>query len=138
MTEAADAEGWHPVDRLTRGRALKQRMIEHKMNPSRLAKEFGVSRTNVYAIFNGTAGEIAYDQMEAWFARLDAKVGADVPAELAPGEVSEPVQHDHVTIRLTGNFGVDATVEGPVEDIDALKQAAKELLREMQQDAKSD
>jgi hypothetical protein len=112
-------------------------MIAHKMNPSELAREFGVSRSNVYAIFNGTAAEITYEQMKVWFDRLDAKESADV-SELTSGGTDVASEHDHVTIRLTGNFGVDATVEGPVEDIDAIKQAAKELLREMQQGAKSD
>lgn len=118
-----------------RGAALRKRMLDMRLDRSKLARALGIDRGTVIRAFKGTASDDTYEMMERWFDRQEAKAGAD-PAEIvaSAGEGGR----EHVTFRLTGNFGVDVTVEGPIEDMAQLKDAAKELLREMQRDAVQD
>lgn len=145
MAMAGNRAGWLPVNKHERGQRLRQRMVDHKMNPTQLAEAFGVSRSNVYDIFNGKAGPLAYEQMESWFDRQDAKARADV-SELVPEQPPAP-EHEHVVFRLVGKPGIDVVVEGPVENMADLKAAAAdlfklaieaEMLREQQRGTKSD
>jgi len=66
-----------------------------------------------------------YDRINWWLDRFErATEGMENVAE-------EPDQGHFVTFQLSGNFGVDVTVKGPVENLAELEAAVEKLLRGM-------
>jgi hypothetical protein len=64
-----------------------------------------------------------YGAIEAALDKLERSV--------QPARQIVPNEQGLVTFRLTGNFGVDVTVQGPVSDLDALEASVEKLLRGM-------
>ena len=105
----------------TRGHAIKDRRMRRGIKSRRaFADATGVSREAITAAEEGRASEGTYDRLEAWLDAFDAETGNDVPE--APGPVR---------FRLSGNFGVEVIVEGPVENITELEASVERLIRHM-------
>lgn len=80
----------------------------------------GVSREAITAAEAGNASEGTYQRLEAWLDAFDEETGHDLPEPPGP-----------VRFRLTGNFGVEVIVEGPVENISELEESVERLIRHM-------
>lgn len=117
--DTADSDVMSDVDR---GRELKRRRLEHGIDSLReFAEQTGVSRNAITSAEAGTASESTYDRLEVWLDRFDARTGgpADEPTQLRP---------ETVTFRLSGNFGAEVTVEGPVSNLAELEESVARLL----------
>lgn len=111
------------VDQAARGQNIKQRRLALGIKSQHtLSKESGVSRDAVMAAEKGAASNETYDRLEAWLSRMEEEVGMDAPDFESAGLV---------TFRLSGNFGVEVTVQGPVENVAELEQAVERLIRKV-------
>lgn len=54
------------------------------------------------------------------------------------GELEGDADEGLVEFRLSGNFGVDVVVKGPIADREALEQSVTRLIREMRRDPNGD
>lgn len=127
MTQLRNGAGLTPVTKQTRGDALRTRMLALGLDESKLARKVKKDRGTIRRLFDGTASDLTYDQMEVWFDREEAKMGI--------GFVPEPATERHerrpVTIRM--EEGGSIVVEGPLdtpEDAELLKNLARDLIRE--------
>ena len=104
-----------------RGAAITKRRTRLGINSvSDLATRAGVDRGTVTKAENGNAAVRTYQQLEAWLDRFEEEIGAN----------DEP-DNGLVEFRLTGNFGVDVVVRGPVSDIDKLRAAVSALMSDL-------
>lgn len=108
-----------------RGERIRQRRMAHGIKSLReFAERSGVSREAITAAEGGSASQATYERLEAWLDRFEHEVGAD------------DHEHDHdddqVEFQISGNFGVNVTIKGPVADLTRLEVAAAHLLREIQ------
>lgn len=62
------------------------------------------------------------------------KLEAAVAGKATPGQVGTGAEAGLVEFRLSGNFGVDVVVKGPITDREALEESVKHLIREMRRD----
>jgi hypothetical protein len=109
----------------TRGQSIKARrealgIFTHR-EFERATERVGVKvpRASIANAEAGEASERIVATLEAALDRLEEETGQNDP---------DP---KHVTFRISGNFGVDVTVEGPVADIGRLEESVAKLLREM-------
>jgi transcriptional regulator with XRE-family HTH domain len=120
-----------PVDQESRGRLIRDRRVALGiMSVREFAKATGLSRNAVTAAEAGDASEITYARLEAWLDNFEHEIGSE--AEEAPKTV---------TIKMSGDFGVEIVVEGPVSSPDErawLLAAARDLLHEAQEGRGSD
>lgn len=118
-----------PMSDETRGHAIKRRRLAHGISSVRKFAELtNVSRDAVTAAEAGDASDATYERLESWLDRFDEETGSDD----IPGD-------DMVEFRLSGNFGVDVVVKGPVTNLAELENSVEKLLRRMQQpDAQTD
>lgn len=121
-----------------------------------------VERPNrVTPVSNGTVGDRIRQRREAmgWDIKALAKLanvdrgqlakierGEHIPRgatlgaiERALDEIEKETGHDEpdaglVTFRLSGNFGVDVVVQGPVSNIEELEESVARLVRTMKKD----
>jgi hypothetical protein len=84
-----------------------------------------MSRDAIDAAEAGKASDLTYSKLEKWFDDFEEETGADEEGMVAEGPAS-PVPSPTVVIRL-GNGAV--VVEGPVENLEALIEAAERLRR---------
>lgn len=112
----------------TRGHSIKLRrealgIFTHR-EFERATERVGVKvpRASIANAEAGQASERIVNQLEAALDRLEEETGQN---EADPR---------HVTFRITGNFGVDVTVDGPVENIDELEESVAKLIRAMKND----
>jgi transcriptional regulator with XRE-family HTH domain len=70
-----------------------------------------------------------YMRIEAWLAALEYEMSSEREALTPIG----PAESNLVTFRLSGNFGVDVVVEGPVTNLPELEAAVEKLLRGMRE-----
>lgn len=82
----------------------------------------GLSRNAITSAEAGSASEITYERLESWLDKFEHETGAD-----------EPEEPKTVTFKLSGNFGVDVVVEGPVSNLAELEAAVEKLLRGMRE-----
>lgn len=116
------------VDQQARGQSIRQRRLALGIKSQHvLARESKVSRDAVMAAEKGTASDDTYDRLEAWLSRIEEEAGMDTPP------LSE---HGLVTFRLSGNFGVEVTVQGPVENVAELEAAVERLIRKVGEEQK--
>jgi transcriptional regulator with XRE-family HTH domain len=87
-----------------------------------LEKESGVNRATIASVETGDKN-VRSASVKAITAALDR----------IEGEISGPYDSDPrtVTFRLQGNFGVDVTLQGPVDNLDELEASVTRLLRSM-------
>ena len=108
------------------GNRVRERRERLGMSKSDLAAEAKVNRNTLAAIeagdsFNRTTLakiERALDALEE-----EAGIGSPEPRQVG-GE-------DLIEFRLSGNFGVDVVVKGPIKDRAELESAVAHLIREM-------
>ena len=108
------------------GEDIKRRRAALGMSVSKLAEAAKIDRGRLSALEAGDSSVRAstIGAVESALDRLEAEIGMDQPSAVRdPG--------DYVEFRLSGNFGVDVVVRGPVRDMDALEQQVERLLREM-------
>lgn len=112
------------------GARIRARRMELGMSVKALAERAGVDRGRLTAIEDGAnARSSTIGAIEAELNRLEAEINEDPDYQPAgrPGGL--------VTFRIRGNFGVDATVQGPVGDIDRLEASAQRLLKQAMEQA---
>src|SRR4051794_8191578 len=103
----------------TRGDLLRQRRLRHGMSVSQLHRASKISRDAIDAAEGGKASDLTYSKLEKWFDDFEEETGAEGEEERAT-----PAQAPTVVIRL-GNGAV--VVEGPVDNLEALIEAAERL-----------
>lgn len=124
METALSQAGLAVVADETRGQAIKRRRLALGIKSQHvLAKQSGVSRDAVMAAEAGDASETTYGRLEAWLSGIEEETGMDAS--------SSPSERGLVTFRLSGNFGVEVTVQGPVENVAELEAAVERLIRKV-------
>lgn len=127
MTEASQAAGLLPMtprrDLVERGKEIRRRRLAlgissvHELVRATERLGMKVSRDAATAAEKGTASEDTYDRIEAFFDKFAEVTGDDA------GDAGL------VTFRLSGNFGVEVTVQGPIQNIAELEAAVERLIR---------
>lgn len=119
----------HKLSRVTEdmGASIRQRREALGMSISRLAIEARVDRGRVSALESGDPSVTSrtIGAIEAALSRLETEMGMDLPST---------VGDDMVEFRVSGNFGVDVVVRGPVRNMAALEEQVAKLIREMKND----
>lgn len=102
------------------GQSIRRRRTSLGMTVKALADKAGVDRGRLAAIEEGaTARASTIGAIEAALTRLEE-------------EMSGPYdERGLVTFRLSGNFGVDVVVQGPVDNLDELEESVERLIRRM-------
>lgn len=120
----------------SRGRRIKERAEALGLGPTELAKLTGWGRTTIHKVYDGIepVRESTLTSIETVLAAVEREHG-HVPEgeELPPGASS-----NLVTFRLAGDWNVEVTVQGPIENIDELQAAAGRLIREIREGQQSD
>lgn len=106
------------------GSLIRQRREALGMSKSRLADEARVDRGRLAALEDGDPSVTprTIGAIEAALSRLETELGMDLPSQVGEGMVE---------FRVSGNFGVDVVVRGPVRDLDLLEKQVVNLIREM-------
>lgn len=108
------------------GEQLKQRRARLGISVRELAARAGVDRGRLAALEKGEgqprATTIAL--VETALDQLEAEMGYDETDRLPDDEAM-------VEFRVTGNFGVDVVVRGPVRDMTALEDSVGRLIARM-------
>ena len=107
----------------TRGSRIRQRRLANGLSVNQLHKESGVSREAIAAAEDDEASDLTYSKLEKWLDNFDQETGSETP----PADTAPRV----VTFTVSGNFGVDVVVSGPVDNIDELRQTVEKLMRGM-------
>lgn len=103
------------------GEAIKRRRSALGVTVKALAERAGVDRGRLAAIEDGASAR-------------DATIGAIEKALTAlEEELSGPYDESPrlVTFRLSGDFGVDLVVEGPVDNLAELEESVERLIQRM-------
>lgn len=125
--------GFLPMSSETRGHAIKQRRetlgIFSGYEFERASERVGilVRRALLGKAESGEASDASYIKIETVLSRLEEEMGQESPAAEPPASDDEKT----VEFRLSGNFGVDVVVKGPVSDMNELEGAVARLIREM-------
>ena len=107
------------VTEASRGSAIRARLDALGISDREFERESGVSR--------GTLGRaIADDPRTTAATYLGIEAWLDRREERNRGLPAEP---HIVTFRLSGNFGVDIVISGPVENLSELEAAVERLVR---------
>lgn len=110
------------TDEQTRGVTIKRRRNLLGIKSIReFAEATGVDRAAITRAEAGEGSPGTLDRLEAWLDRFEEEAGTNAPDQAGV-----------VTFNLSGNFGVDVTVKGPVSNLAELEASAARLLREMQ------
>ena len=102
---------------------IKARRNRLGMSLRDLEKESGVNRATITSVEQGDKN-VRPASVKAITAALDR----------LEAEISGPYDDDAsriVTFRLQGNFGVDVTLQGPVDNLDELEASVTRLLKSM-------
>lgn len=92
------------------------------MSVNALAKKVGMDRATLTAAESDEerTTDLTYRRIENWLSDFETETGA--------GDSSGD---NVVEFRLSGNFGVDVVVKGPVANLPELERSIARLLREM-------
>lgn len=123
--DTRNAEHSVPMSGETRGHAIKQRMDAIGISTRELADRIGMDRKTIARVIEGGEGTrpTTYSALEVALDRLEEELGMDADTASPKAGVVE--------FRVSGNFGVDVVVNGPVENIAELRAAVADLIREM-------
>lgn len=90
-----------------------------------LAKRVEMDRTTLAAAEAGDPRtmDLTYTRIENWLDNFEAETGID-----------EATEDEFVEFRLSGNFGVDVVVKGPVSNLSELEESVSRLLEQMHGD----
>lgn len=121
MLRTPSTAGLPPMDgeRVSRGERLDARMTGLGMSDRQLEELSGVNRATIAKARRGKASTGSYDRLER----------AIEQSTTEPQVVGEARM---VTFRISGNFGVDVTVQGPVSDLAALEAAVERVISQME------
>lgn len=116
------------VDQEARGQNIRQRRLALGIKSVReFEKASKVSREAITAAESGAASQATYERLEAWLTRFEEEAGVEAPEGEGSGLV---------TFRLSGNFGVEVTVQGPIENVAELEEAVERLIRKVGEEPK--
>jgi len=112
--------------RKARGRRQSQIRDQLGMSDRLLEEKIGIPRQTIAKVLRGdeTVRPKKFDEVERLILALDEEMGG-------PREKAEPSREDAVEFRISGNFGVDVVVRGPVSDMSEIEAAVTRLIREM-------
>lgn len=110
----------------TTGQEIKRRRTGMGMSISALSEASGVYRDTVAKIEADSprVRSSSIGAVRSALDRLEEEAGMDLPSRISEGLVE---------FRVSGNFGVDVVVSGPVRDLPALEASVEKLVREMRQ-----
>lgn len=123
MQAVADEAHLAAMNEETRGAAIQRRLEELGLSDREWHRETGIDRKTLNRAIAGESSVRAstYGAIESALDKLERRVrGGDIKPE-----------GDLVTFRLSGNFGVEVTVQGPVANVEELEAAVERLLRKM-------
>lgn len=116
-----------------RGRRIAERREALGLSVSELARHAHLDRgtlTNVEAD-RPKVRPATYGAVEAALSKLEEEMGMDDgPSPVADSEMVE--------FHISGNFGVDVVVKGPLREVDQLEASVSRLLAKMQQQRAED
>lgn len=122
----ATKERPHTLERVVTtgaGEAIRKRRTALGVTVKALAEKAGVDRGRLAAIEDGaTARASTIGAIEAALARLEQEMS---------GPYDEPDSGGMVTFRMSGDFGVDVVVQGPVENLAELESSVERLIQRM-------
>lgn len=106
------------------GQNIEERRIKLGMSRKGLAEAAGVDRGRLAAAEAGNPAvrPTTLRAITSTLDRLEQEMGMDDPED------------DLVEFRVSGNFGVDVVVKGPVRDMQALEESVARIVRRMQSD----
>lgn len=105
------------------GERIRARRTALGMTVKALAEKAGVDRGRLAAIEDGAGARgSTIGAIETALSRLEEEMS---------GPYDEPASGGMVTFRMSGNFGVDVVVQGPVENLDELEASVERLIRKM-------
>lgn len=115
-----------PMSDEDRGHAIKARRLAHGIKSERaFSEETGVDRRAIARAEAGQGSEATYERLEAWLEKFEEEIGLNAPpAHAEPGAV---------TFHLSGNFGVEVSVSGPVENLAELEATVQRMIQAMGQ-----
>lgn len=118
-----NVSGVNDEDELGVGGAIRARRAALGLSVKALAERAGVDRGRLAAIEEGASARSAtIGALESTLSRLEEEMGGPYDSE-----------HGLVTFRLRGNFGIDVTLQGPVDNLDELEASVERLLAKMEQ-----
>lgn len=82
-----------------------------------------ISRDAISAAEKGEASDSTYERLEALYDAFEEEIGTDDDAPAGDNQA--------VTVQISGNFGVSATIQGPVGNEAEIQALATALIREM-------
>ena len=108
----------------TTGQEIRRRRAALGMSVSALSEVSGIYRDTITKIEADDARVRASSigAVRMALERLEEEAGMDIPTQVGEGLVE---------FRVSGNFGVDVVVSGPVRDLPALERSVAKLVREM-------
>jgi transcriptional regulator with XRE-family HTH domain len=118
------------TDNTKRAKALTDRIAALGLSGRELAAQSGVARGTVSNALGGTAGRGTYERLEKFLGDLEHEMESDALPSDTPKAPTQS-NNDLVEFRLTGNFGVDVVVRGPVSDLAELEAAVTRLMSRM-------
>jgi hypothetical protein len=137
MSNGTRASHLVPMSDETRGKTLQERMFALGLDESKLARQTGKDRGTIRRAFAGQASETTYAQLETWFDREERKNSGgellDLPTHNGHG--SEPTHVEAkrpvvIHVEEGGSFAIEGPADTP-EEVEVLKELAKDLMREM-------
>lgn len=115
---------WAPVNDAETGRRIRERRTRLGMTVKALAERAGVDRGRLAKLEAGDlhVRSTTIGAVEGALDRLEHEMGMDIPSD----------DSGVVEFRVSGNFGVDVVVKGPVSNLEALEAAVSRLVSRMQ------
>lgn len=126
MTLLMEAPRLSRVDGETAQR-VKSRRMALGMSVKKLAESAGIDRGTLTALESADprTRESTVGAVEAALSRLEHEMGMDLPPL---------TEADLVEFRVSGNFGVDVVVKGPLRDAEQLEASVARLVERMQRE----
>jgi transcriptional regulator with XRE-family HTH domain len=123
-------------DPVSAGRAdqVRARRVRLGLSVKELALRAGVDRGTLAALEAGDerVRDRTFGAVERTLDQLETEMGIE-----APNNNGSP-SADVVEFRVSGDFGVDVVVKGPVRDMDALEASVSRLLDRLRRDQDDD
>jgi transcriptional regulator with XRE-family HTH domain len=129
MQVARDTAHLAVVTDSERGDRIQQRLDALKISDREFHEQTGIDRKTLRRAVSGNPSvrPNTYRTIEDWLDRLEKKRESFGGIKGESGDVGD----DLIEFRLSGNFGVDVVVKGPMRDRGELEAAVTRLLREM-------
>jgi transcriptional regulator with XRE-family HTH domain len=132
MQVARDTAHLAVVTDSERGERIQERLDALKISDREFHEVTGIDRKTLRRAVAGNQSvrPNTYRTIEDWLDRLEKQRESFAGLKSQRGDVSDPGD-DLIEFRLSGNFGVDVVVKGPMRDRGELEAAVTRLLREM-------